>query len=58
MIKRKEHALKQTDNGKKRGIFTNAQEEKKTVGLKHLQRPEFGLKYLKSHQTSQLTNHR
>jgi hypothetical protein len=26
MIKRKEHALKQTDNGKTRGIFTNIQE--------------------------------
>jgi hypothetical protein len=28
MIKREEHALKQTDNGKTRGIFTNIQEEK------------------------------
>jgi len=28
MIKRKEHALKQTDNGKTRGIFTNNQEER------------------------------
>jgi hypothetical protein len=57
MIKSKERARKQTDNGKTRGIFTNIQEEK-TVCHKHLQRSEFGLIALKAHQPSQITYHR
>jgi hypothetical protein len=57
MIKRKERALKQTDNWKTRGIFTNIQEEN-PVRQKHLQPSEFGLIELKAPYPSQITYHR